>query len=212
MANLPDPRNIQYLPLAELKDDPRNPKEHDLETIDASINRFGVLDLIVLDERTGQIISGHGRKHTLEGMQARGETPPDGVQQDDHGNWLVPVVTGWSSRSDTEAAAALIAMNRTTELGGWLDEELLTLLDEISADTTMEGIGFDESDLAALDTLLDQGVSDLDALAEEYGDVTDEDLMEDVTLTLTPETAQELRDAIGDDPKHHERMVKKWLA
>ena len=43
----------------------------------------------------------------------------------------------WSSRSDTEAGAALIALNRTTELGGWVDEELdhlRELLDTLTAD------------------------------------------------------------------------------
>ena len=46
-------------------------------------------------------------------------------------------MTGWSSRSDTEAGAALIALNRITELGGWVDEELdhlRELLDTITDD------------------------------------------------------------------------------
>ena len=41
-------------------------------------------------------------------------------------------MTGWSSRSDTEAGAALIALNRTTELGGWADEELIRLLTDLA--------------------------------------------------------------------------------
>ena len=41
-------------------------------------------------------------------------------------------MTGWSSRSDTEAGAALIALNRTTELGGWVDEELIRLLTDLA--------------------------------------------------------------------------------
>ena len=46
-------------------------------------------------------------------------------------------MTGWSSRSGTEAGAALIALNRATELGGWVDEELdhlRELLDTITDD------------------------------------------------------------------------------
>lgn len=154
--NMPDPRNIQYLPLDDLQGDPRNPKAHDIDTIDASINRFGVLDLIVMDERTNQIISGHGRKNTLQAIRDRGETPPEGVQQDKDGNWLVPVVTGWASRSDTEAAAALIAMNRTTELGGWVDESLLELLQELQDDPDgFDGVGFENRDLSNLESALE---------------------------------------------------------
>ena len=41
-------------------------------------------------------------------------------------------MTGWSSRADTEAGAALIALNRTTELGGWVDEELIRLLTDLA--------------------------------------------------------------------------------
>ena len=41
-------------------------------------------------------------------------------------------MTGWSSRSDTEAGAALIALNRATELGGWVDEELIRLLTDLA--------------------------------------------------------------------------------
>ena len=152
-----DPRRVEYLPLSELTPDPRNPKAHDLSTIDASIGRFGMLDTIVLDGRTGHIISGHGRREALAQMEARGETPPEGVKVSDSGEWLVPAVTGWSSRTDTEAHAALIALNRTTELGGWVDEELLGLLDELSESgdaDAFSGVGFGESDIDDLKRVL----------------------------------------------------------
>lgn len=102
-----DPRRIEYVPVGELRPDPRNPKAHDEATIDASIGRFGVLDLIVRDERTGYIVSGHGRQKAFTQMQARGESAPEGVQIGESGEWLVPVVVGWASRTDSEAAAAL---------------------------------------------------------------------------------------------------------
>lgn len=146
-----DPRKIEYLALEELEADPRNPKSHDLETIDHSIGRFGVLDPIVRDGRTGYIISGHGRKTALEAMEARGETPPEGVMVSKDGSWLVPVATGWSSRTDMEASAALIALNRTTELGGWVDDALLELLDGLSEmEEGLVGVGFDEDSIIEL--------------------------------------------------------------
>lgn len=145
-------RRVEYLPLSELEPDPRNPKSHDLDTIDSSIGRFGVLDSIVRDDRTGYIISGHGRRSALAAMKDRGETAPEGVEMRDGGEWLVPVVTGWASRSDTEAHAALIALNRTTELGGWVDESLLGLLEELEQEgpEAFDGVGFDESAIGDL--------------------------------------------------------------
>lgn len=147
-----DPRQVSYLPLDSLRHNPRNPKDHALDTIDRSISRFGVLDLLVLDERTGYLISGHGRHKALAAMQARGEDPPEGVRLDASGRWLAPVITGWASRSDSEAHAALIALNRTTELGGWVDDALLDLLDDLDAldDGSLETTGFTGDDLAAL--------------------------------------------------------------
>lgn len=46
---------IEYVPLGDLKRWPRNPKEHDLGTIGASLRRFGMVETPVLDERTGRL-------------------------------------------------------------------------------------------------------------------------------------------------------------
>lgn len=148
-------RQVEYRPLADLEGDPRNPKSHDVGTITASVDRFGYLEPIVIDGRTGLIVSGHGRAATLRAMRDRGEAPPEGVREEPPGVWLVPVVTGWSSRSDTEAAAALIALNRTTELGGWVDESLLGLLDGLAdVEDGLVGVGYTGSDIDHLRTLL----------------------------------------------------------
>jgi ParB-like chromosome segregation protein Spo0J len=144
-------RQLEHRPLAVLKPDPRNPKAHATGVIDDSVGRFGFLEPIVVDERTGYIISGHGRTKTLTAMQERGDTPPEGVQVGEDGEWLAPVVVGWASRSDSEAAAALIALNRTTELGGWVDDELLDLLDGLAEqDDGLLGVGYGDDEIAAL--------------------------------------------------------------
>lgn len=146
MTSAPAERRIEYRALKSLKPDPRNPKAHSQEAIGASVARFGFIEPIVLDERTGYIASGHGRVMTLTRMRAEGKPAPDGVRVTGKGQWEVPVVL-WRSKSDAEAGAALIALNRTTELGGWVDESLLALLEEIERD---ESIGFDDE---ALDDL-----------------------------------------------------------
>lgn len=149
-------RKIEHLALTGLAPDPRNPKAHSVKTIDASVGRFGFLEPIVLDERTGYIISGHGRTKSLLAMAERGESPPEGVLAAEDGTWLVPVVTGWASRTDSEAAAALIALNRTTELGGWEDETLLDLLDGLADEEDgLIGVGYDDDDIAAIRHHLD---------------------------------------------------------
>ena len=135
--------------MTSLKPDPANPKLHDLDTIGASIGRFGMLEPIVLDGRTGQIVSGHGRVLTLIDKQERGDDPPEGVPVRD-GRWLAPVVTGWASKDDDDAHAALVALNRTVETGGWDERELLRLLDGLSGEDPLLGVGFGEEDLTRL--------------------------------------------------------------
>jgi hypothetical protein len=144
-------RAITYLPVADLTPDPRNPKDHDVGLIHTSVNRFGFVEPIVIDGRTGLIVSGHGRVKALQAMEAEGDPPPDGIGVDETtGRWHVPVVTGWESSSDADAAAALIAMNRTGELGGWIDSSLLDLLEILAADDSLHGIGYDFDDLEAM--------------------------------------------------------------
>lgn len=165
-------RKIEHLPLTALRPDPRNPKAHSVKTIDASVGRFGFVEPIIVDERTGYIISGHGRTKTLSAMALRGESPPEGVLTDAATNgWLVPVVTGWASRTDSEASAALIALNRTTELGGWVDDALLSMLDDLSAeDDGLLGVGYGDDDIAALREKLDSIASEEESDGEGGGD------------------------------------------
>lgn len=160
-------REITYLPLTTIQPNPRNPKAHDTPTIDASVSRFGFIEPIVIDGRTEQIISGHGRLKTLSAMHARNETPPEGIDLDKAGEWLVPVTTGWKSRTDTEASGALIALNRTTEIGGWVDDSLLGMLEDLIEDDTngLDGIGYDDDAIARLREQVDMG-EDLDFLAD----------------------------------------------
>lgn len=145
-------RRIEYMPLDDIQENPANPKAHDTEVIGDSVGRFGYIDGVVLDDRTGYLISGHGRTKTLRAKRDAGEAPPDGVQITSDGVWLVPVQRGWSSRSDADAKAALIALNRTTELGGWVDDSLLGLLDELSENDPdgLVGVGYDRDDVDEL--------------------------------------------------------------
>lgn len=208
-------RKITYMPLAELQGDPRNPKSHDLDTIDKSIGRFGVVDAVVVDGRTGYIISGHGRVAALREMSERGEAPPEGITVEG-GQWQIPVVTGWSSRTDMEARAALIALNRTTELGGWVDDELISLLDELEENDALEGVGFDPSEIEAMahitTTFEDVGPRDLDELYEQVGDPTEDDALVKVQFRLPAELAAELMEYVGKDTESQVTAFKALLS
>lgn len=200
-------RQISYLPISDLKPDPRNPKSHALDVIDDSIGRFGYVEPIVLDERTGFIVSGHGRTKTLQQMAERGETPPEGLQIDADGNWLAPVVTGWASRSDSEAAAALIALNRTTELGGWVDDALLNILEELTEvddEHGLEGVGFTDADLEILTRSLKaaEGITDVHQIWEESGVTSpppeeDEWVRRVIVRFLTEEDYETFKEKLG---------------
>lgn len=141
---------IEYIDLADLVRAPRNPKQHDLGAIHQSISRFGFVSPIILDERTGRLLAGHGRLDSLQAAKASGSSPPERIVAQD-GSWRVPVVRGVASRSDQDAEAYLVADNRTTELGGWDDAALASLLSDLAAQDALVGTGFDKDDL---DTLL----------------------------------------------------------
>lgn len=149
-------RRIEYMPLPDIPSAARNAKDHDLAAIRASIETFGCVVAGEIDERTGRLVVGHGRKEVLTAMAASGSTPPEGVRLGEDGTWLVPIVRGWSSRSDADAEAYLIANNRTSEKGGWDDamlaESLLTIQ---QADAGLLVVtGYTADDLADLDAAL----------------------------------------------------------
>ncbi len=141
--------HIEYLPLSQLVEAARNPKKHALEPLGASIGRFGYVEPIILDERTGRMVAGHGRRESLLKMRAAGEMPPSGVRSGDN-DWLVPVVRGWASKSDKDAEAYLVASNRHVDLGGWDDAALAEMLQSLAAADALDGTGFVDDDVERL--------------------------------------------------------------
>ncbi len=149
---MPD-RRVEYTPLTFIEAAPRNPKRHAGQAIKRSIDRFGLAELPLIDERTGRLVAGHGRLDQLAAMRKDGQDPPDGVRVDpDSGDWLVPTVRGWQSRSDGDAEAYLVASNRLTTLGGWDDTELADILGDLAEldPALLEVTGYTDADLDAL--------------------------------------------------------------
>ncbi len=100
------PIRIVYMPLSALLRAPRNPKSHDIGVIHQSLGRFGYVEPIAINERTGRIVAGHGRLDTLQQKKALGERPPARVVEK-QGEWFVPVLRGVEFASDDEAEALL---------------------------------------------------------------------------------------------------------
>lgn len=145
-------RRIDYLPLPEIARAVRNPKEHDLPTIRKSIQKWGCTLAGELDDRTDRLVAGHGRLLVLEELVADGVSPPEGVKVSDDGVWLVPILRGWSSRSDTDAEGYLVANNAIPERGGWDRGLLGDMLADIGAadEELLAATGYDLDDVAEL--------------------------------------------------------------
>lgn len=143
----PSPRRLTYIPLDDLEPAEKNPKGHAPDVIASSVGRFGYLEPVVVDDRTGRLIAGHGRRDDLLRRRDAGESPPEGIVVRS-GAWCVPVVRGWASADDTEALAAGVALNRTVELGGWDQGELAGLLSDLAqSERGLDGLGFVQADL-----------------------------------------------------------------
>lgn len=146
----PWPRWTEYLDVEALVPNPDNPKGHANKVIDESLDRFGYVEQVTIDERTGMLVAGHGRRERVLAAKTNGEEPPEGIVVTDDGVWLIPVGRGWSSANDDEALAYVVASNRTSEIGGW-EKSLSAALAQVSTTSrSFEGIGYTADEFAAL--------------------------------------------------------------
>ncbi len=152
IAGMPDAtaplRWTEYQPVAGLVPAVRNPKGHDQEAMGRSVEQFGFIEPVVLDERTGRLLAGHGRVEWLQAQHTAGAEPPDGVMVGDDGGWQWLVVRGIHSRDDLHADAMGIALNRVGERGGWKPDTLAEMLDEMAdAPMLVAAAGFSADEL-----------------------------------------------------------------
>lgn len=137
--------SIAMVPLAELLRAPRNPKDHDIPTLTASMARFGFTQPLTVDERTGRIVEGHGRLDTLQQIKLNNGPVPLRVQVKGS-EWLVPVLRGISFASDAEAEAYLITANQSVIAGGWNDAMLADMITSFAANNMDTAtLGFDST-------------------------------------------------------------------
>lgn len=154
VAQLPSGVYTEYMRLGALKPHPQNPKEHDVGAIWQSIDTFGFVGTLTMDEGTGYLVEGHGRLETLQAMEAEPDlNPPDGIKLDaDDGAWLVPVSRGFTFAGEDAVRAFLVASNRLVTLGGWNEPGLAQLLQDLQTkdEALLQATGYDPDDLQYL--------------------------------------------------------------
>jgi len=120
----------------DLRADPRNARKHgrrNIKALKSSLLRFGQVEPLIVQERTMQLIAGHGR---LQAMKELGFS---------HARCVVLDV------SDKRARSLGVALNRTAELAEWDFDVLASLLQEAPDDGLgLEDLGFVQEELDAM--------------------------------------------------------------
>lgn len=201
------PRWIEYHRLDEIVGFAGNVKGHDLDLLATSFARWGYTEPIMVDERTGILVAGHGRTERLRLDHAAGQDPPDGVTVDADGMWLAPVVHGWHSANDDEAEAYTVAANQLTIAGGWLDDPLVSLLQRVSTNTDLglAGVGFSDRELGDMVERLG-AVPTIDELQQQHGEPTPEDFWPTLRFKVSPDLKQRylvLCEPVGSNDSEH---------
>jgi len=138
---------IQVMPISALKNNPRNPRQISdlaLSRLQKSVERFGLVEPIVYNKRSGCIVGGHQRVKALKQLGEKEAT--------------VVVV----DLDETDEKALNIALNSTSLMGEFVQESVDAILQEIHGQNRQlaEDIGFAGRDM------------DLNMrIKEEYGEV-----------------------------------------
>lgn len=72
-------RRLEWVPLDDLVPALVNPNVHRGALIDESIDAHGLVETVVVDDRTGRMVAGHGRRVSLLERRASGGVPPGRV-------------------------------------------------------------------------------------------------------------------------------------
>jgi len=124
-----------YLPVADLRLWPKNPRKNDgaVEQIAASIARFGFAAPVVVQKSTGFVLCGNTR---LKAARHLG---------------LAEVPARVLDLSDAEAEALAIADNKLGELADWDAEALAAILRDLDAQgAETKGLGFTDDELVQM--------------------------------------------------------------
>ena len=162
----------KYIDIYDAVPNERNSKDHDIGVLCESMIRFGFTQPVLINEQDNKILAGHGRIKALQQLHNQGYDAPKridvekDIEDDKIKTWFVPCYY-INIEDKAEAEAYLIADNRLTEIGGWLDDKLVDSLKNVLEETgSLDGTGWDLEDL-------DDIVKDLEEpIVEEVEEVT----------------------------------------
>lgn len=199
---------IEYLPLEQLQRWKRNPKEHELGDISDSIKRFGYTNPIIIDEKSGKMVAGHGRVDTLTAQREAGEEPPKRIRAD-NGDWLVPVVRGVEFENEQEAEAYLMADNQLTMLADWDNEALAEMLLDQS---DLSGVGFSAEDVDEIfKSVTMPSDEDWASQFEDAGDTSSVDGRKSITFIMPEASHTKLLEHLRTFDKNNHKALVLWL-
>ena len=164
-----------YVDIYDVIPDERNSKDHDVGVLCESMIRFGFTQPVLINDADNKILAGHGRIKALQQLHNQGYEAPKRIEvTKDIGDerieyWAVPC--HYININDkAEAEAYLIADNRLTEIGGWLDDKLVDSLKNVLKETgTLEGVGWDLEDLDDLASITQEPLEVEDAIVIKIG-------------------------------------------
>lgn len=162
--------------LIEWGKNPRQLSNHDAEHLQKSLEKFGVVDPLVVN-LDGGLIGGHQRKHIMELSTTYGE------------EYQVDVRVPSRQLDEKEAEELAIRLNKNT--GDW-DFDILGNEFE-TAD--LISYGFTEQELGLLGDL-----PDLDDMQSKYGEPGERDFWPKISVQVSPETFQKYRALMDEMP------------
>ena len=125
----------------------RNPRRGDVNAIAASLRAHGQYRAIVVNRgtKTGRVNEVLAGNHTLMAFRDLAESHPDE-------NWDT-ILVHWVDVDDDLANRIVLVDNRTSQLGGFDTEELLSLLGDMG--DNLEGLSYSQSDIESLQRAAD---------------------------------------------------------
>lgn len=139
-ANIGSPKT---LPIDSLNSYIANPRLGDVAAIKQSMLTNGVFRPIIVNKgthtgRENEVLAGN---HSLKAMRELAQEKPEDTRWQNIDVWLVDV-------DESHATRIVLADNRTADLGGYDNDILLELLDNLDGDYL--GTGYDEDDIGRL--------------------------------------------------------------
>lgn len=132
MSVIAEQEYVELFPIADLKPHPDNPRVHDDEAMDESIEATGFSGAVLVQKSSNYILDGHGR---VKALQRKGET-------------TVPAFV--IDCDDATAVKILLSRNRVGDKSGYDEDILAGLLGSLAEDGDLYGTAYSPDDLDEL--------------------------------------------------------------